>query len=383
MSSKLNPDESSSSDDEPAGKQEELGIYVTELGLSDVLLGRGTGPSMNEGNIRFRQIVEDLKPSYVSTTSRKEKKSIVRKAVNGIKASKGRFLTRLRKGEIKMLGMKEKIVYKVVHDSIAIEKTKQAIRYVHYKKDPSQVKKTPPSEKTAGRKRSLQTESTTLDPQGPSMSSAMDKKVPDSPNQTTGLALRMLSTVDKSHKRAAIDQSEMGRRNTLVTPRMTNLGGNSPVQRNNALEEIILKHQLTSLLSNAAPNSVQNQWPQIQGLQAMSTMPQALQQSISRTFSEHLLRGTSMQAAMQGAASAAPGNQNNMLLPLFAGNNTTGQETATGAATPAASHSRASQEMPRGSNAQEAQLRALVQADSERRRLLQSYLSTLPKTNHK
>jgi hypothetical protein len=112
---------------------------VTELGPDDVLLGRGTGPSSNEGNVNFRNAVEAMKSDYVSTPSRKAKNKFVRKTVEAIKAKKGRFLSKLRKSEIKMLGMSaHKAVYEVVRDDVAFEKTKQAIRYVHYKKDANQ-----------------------------------------------------------------------------------------------------------------------------------------------------------------------------------------------------------------------------------------------------
>lgn len=127
-------------DDTNSGDGEEstpgTGQYVTHLGPYDVLLGRGTGPSMHEGNVRFRQTVEDLKPAYVSTTSRKAKKDLVRRIVTAIKAQNGRFLTKLHKSETKMLGL-DMAAYEVVRDSVAFEKTKQAIRYVHYKKEPA------------------------------------------------------------------------------------------------------------------------------------------------------------------------------------------------------------------------------------------------------
>ena len=109
--------------------------FVKEVGAYDVLLGRGTGPSMNEGNVHFRDAVEMLKSSYISTPSRKTKKQIVRKIVQDTKAKKGRFLNKLSKTEINALGLFGNVYYEVVPDAIALEKTKQAIRYVHYKKD--------------------------------------------------------------------------------------------------------------------------------------------------------------------------------------------------------------------------------------------------------
>jgi hypothetical protein len=121
------------------GSETGVGIYVTELGADDVLLGRGTGPNSNEGNVNFRIAVEAMKSDYVSTPSRKAKNKLVHKTVEAIKAKNGRFLSKLRKSEIKMLGMSaHKAVYEIMRDDVAFEKTKQAIRYVHYKKDADQ-----------------------------------------------------------------------------------------------------------------------------------------------------------------------------------------------------------------------------------------------------
>jgi len=123
------------SSDTEKGKVVGTCSYVTELGPHDVLLGRGTGPSNHEGNVNFRTAVEAMKADYVATPSRRAKNRLVRKTVEAIKSKKGRFLSKLRKSEMKVLGLKQKVAYEVVADSVAFEKTKQAIRYVHYKKD--------------------------------------------------------------------------------------------------------------------------------------------------------------------------------------------------------------------------------------------------------
>ena len=54
---------------------------ITELNAEDVLLGRGAGPNEHAGNIKFRMVVAEFKPSYLATTNRKEKNKIARKAV--------------------------------------------------------------------------------------------------------------------------------------------------------------------------------------------------------------------------------------------------------------------------------------------------------------
>lgn len=109
--------------------------YVTEIREHDVLLGRGTGPNNNKGNVVFRIAVEESKAAYTATASRKAKTRIVRETVEAVKAKNGRFLSKLKKYEIKRLGLPQKVVYEVVEDNTAIEKTKQALRYVCYKKD--------------------------------------------------------------------------------------------------------------------------------------------------------------------------------------------------------------------------------------------------------
>eukprot|EP00980_Cylindrotheca_fusiformis_P015412 scaffold4335_cov119-Cylindrotheca_fusiformis.AAC.15 len=136
---RLSCDDVLGSDDESVQR---TGVYTSEVGTFDVLLGRGTGPSMNKGNVEFRETVTKLKASYIATPSRKVKKQIIRKIVRDIKAKNGRFLTKLTKNEMKELGLSpNKDMYEVVSDGVALEKTKQAIRYVHYKKDPSTRKR--------------------------------------------------------------------------------------------------------------------------------------------------------------------------------------------------------------------------------------------------
>ena len=153
-------DEDGVPDEDPNAK------YVTKVRPNDVMLGRGTGPNNNAGNVVFRTVVEKLKQPYLSTPSRIKKRQLVRKAVETVKGKNGRFLSRLKKSEIKRLGLlhpedpvlgriassmsssykksantnskglrKVVPVYEVVEDDVAMEKTKQALRYICYKKD--------------------------------------------------------------------------------------------------------------------------------------------------------------------------------------------------------------------------------------------------------
>ena len=123
-----------------------------ELQACDVLLGRGTGPANHPGNIHFRDIVERVKPSYVHTPSRKVKNKLVLQVVNDVKSRGGRFLRKQPVGGSKTTGEDDddadsttageyEGVFEVVTDAVAFEKTKQAIRYVHYKKEPNEVEK--------------------------------------------------------------------------------------------------------------------------------------------------------------------------------------------------------------------------------------------------
>ena len=138
--------------------------YVTDLRDADCLLGRGTGPNNHRGNVEFRIAVNDLKRAYVATASRKAKKRLVQQAVRSVQQVKnGRFLSKLSKSELKRLKLSqpkryERImsqaktdvtnstddtkanppavaVYRIVPDEVAMEKTKQALRYICYKKD--------------------------------------------------------------------------------------------------------------------------------------------------------------------------------------------------------------------------------------------------------
>jgi len=98
----------------------------------------------NTGNIRFRSLVEELRPAYVATSSRKEKAKMISGMVQQIQSRKGRFLQRLCDKEVEELGLdpaaddhyREKEHYVEMSDDEAAEKAKQAIRYVHYKKVP-------------------------------------------------------------------------------------------------------------------------------------------------------------------------------------------------------------------------------------------------------
>ena len=161
--------------------------YVTEIREHDVLLGRGTGPNNNQGNVVFRIAVEESKAAYTATSSRKAKNRTVRETVEAVKAKNGRFLSRLKKYEIKRLGLTQKIVYEVVEDSTAIEKTKQALRYVCYKKDPP-LKRESPGKKDRTRKAS------SSDEDSASSGDDLDKSHDSKKMKVTAQASKKIST---------------------------------------------------------------------------------------------------------------------------------------------------------------------------------------------
>jgi len=119
-------------------------VLIKELNNNDVLQGRGSGSMQNTGNIRFRSLVEKLRPAYVATSSRKEKAKMISDMVQLIQSRKGRFLQRLCDKEVEKLGLdsqssehhRDQEHYIEMTDDEAAEKAKQAIRYVHYKKVP-------------------------------------------------------------------------------------------------------------------------------------------------------------------------------------------------------------------------------------------------------
>lgn len=135
----LSPIEESRLSDKQPPHSELTGSYVAEVRSTDVLCGRGTGPSNHRGNVNFRRMVEVAKKQYVATASRRLKNKLVQDVVDQIKRKEGRFLRQLSRAEVKLVGFPvQKILYEVVPDAVSIEKVKQAIRYVHYKKEPNE-----------------------------------------------------------------------------------------------------------------------------------------------------------------------------------------------------------------------------------------------------
>jgi hypothetical protein len=110
---------------------------VTETNDRDVLQGRGSGSNLYQGNMVYRDMIDEVATSYTTTTSRKEKNRLVNELIGVIHGMKGRFLHPLDSAEVTKLGLdSNKDFYFEIADADAVDKVKQAIRYVHYKKRP-------------------------------------------------------------------------------------------------------------------------------------------------------------------------------------------------------------------------------------------------------
>jgi hypothetical protein len=108
----------------PGGEQ-----LVTSLRPTDVLCGRGSGPSDHVGNILFRCSVKERKSEYTATVNRKNKAKIAREIVDAVLAKNGRFLKQIDPAEAKKLGIPYEVdVWLPVDEQTCMEKTKQALR---------------------------------------------------------------------------------------------------------------------------------------------------------------------------------------------------------------------------------------------------------------
>jgi hypothetical protein len=120
-------------------------VLLSELGPYDVLLGRGTGPNENQGNVRFREIVKETMLCYQHDPlpSASNKSQIVHEVLGRVKALNGYFVRKLTKDELLRKcsltgampkksakgGRKQSFCFVVVPDYAAVNKTKQSIRF--------------------------------------------------------------------------------------------------------------------------------------------------------------------------------------------------------------------------------------------------------------
>lgn len=113
--------------------------FITNVSPDDVVLGRGAGPNEMAGNIAFRQVVAQFKPSYVATVNRKAKSQIAHKVVQTIKSKRGRFLRRAVVSQMSSSSSSttsttslpdvEQDIFVEAEEEVILEKTKQALRY--------------------------------------------------------------------------------------------------------------------------------------------------------------------------------------------------------------------------------------------------------------
>lgn len=98
---------------------------ILEINGDDVLLGRGALTVNNEGNKRFRLIVEPWKVEYQAGANRKRKNEIAISVVNEVLQRGGRFLERVNESEMQALGLPEHCrAWKVAEMNVALEKVR-------------------------------------------------------------------------------------------------------------------------------------------------------------------------------------------------------------------------------------------------------------------
>jgi hypothetical protein len=98
---------------------------VSEVSDEDVLLGRGTGPNEQSGNIRFRALVRRvLQGADLANLDGKLKANLAREILNSVKSRNGRFLKPNPRG-----GNARGRSFVVVSDSVALDKIKQSFRH--------------------------------------------------------------------------------------------------------------------------------------------------------------------------------------------------------------------------------------------------------------
>lgn len=108
-------------------------FVMKDLGPNDVLLGRGTGPNEQIGNIRFRALVRDvIHASGKRGLDGKEKTRLAKSVIQEVKAKGGRFVRKVEGGGAdvhKNNATKVGDHYEEVSDALALDKTKQSFRH--------------------------------------------------------------------------------------------------------------------------------------------------------------------------------------------------------------------------------------------------------------
>jgi hypothetical protein len=104
--------------------------FVLALTANDVLFGRGAPSIENEGNVRFRHLVQERKTEYVSTGKRQMKDWIARQVIQAVRLRQGRFLRKIESlVEAERMGVPEgTTAWTFVDETTILQKVKQALR---------------------------------------------------------------------------------------------------------------------------------------------------------------------------------------------------------------------------------------------------------------
>lgn len=105
--------------------------YITDqINAHDVLFGQGGQSNNNEGNARYRAIVERIRPLY-ATASMVEKTSIAQNVVKEVTSNGGRFLVKEKKSQ----------QWYLADDRAARKKVSQALREKYFTAEDRAVKR--------------------------------------------------------------------------------------------------------------------------------------------------------------------------------------------------------------------------------------------------
>ena len=111
----------------PGAQGTQLSVRIRNPGPADVLCGRGGGINAHDGNVAFRQLVQDQKERYNLASNKQEKAEISQDIVDHVSNRSGRFLQRDESQPFSTAG--KNTGWWVEIDGIkAIAKTSQALR---------------------------------------------------------------------------------------------------------------------------------------------------------------------------------------------------------------------------------------------------------------
>jgi hypothetical protein len=104
--------------------------FIVELNSNDVLFGRGAPSIGNEGNVRFRRLVQARKLEYINTGKRQIKDMIARQIIETIAERDGRFVRKIESlVEAEEMGVPSGVgAWVLVDDATVLQKVKQALR---------------------------------------------------------------------------------------------------------------------------------------------------------------------------------------------------------------------------------------------------------------